>query len=369
MRTVLSLYIASLKEFVRDRMTIFWTLAFPILFIVLFGIIFSAGSTTYSMAIVNEDTGTLGATLVQTFKDERSGSSNIFKVQTYNTENDAVNALKAGKQDIVLVVPSDLSDSAFSPTAQATVQVFYDPSKSASAQIELGLVQGAISGFAAQHLQSVPKLSAVPQSITTHNLTAIDFLIPGILAMSLMQLGLFGTAPPLVSLRQDGVLRRLGATPLPRWTLMASQVLLRLTIGLTQTAVIIGLGVAAFNMHVEGNWLALLGIVLLGALAFVGMGYLIAAFARTVEAASGITSAVNFPMMFLSGIFFPIASLVGVPVLAIIIKVLPLTYLGDALRQITVQGAPDFPLTVDIAVLAGWFIVCSLLAIRFFRWE
>jgi ABC-2 type transport system permease protein len=73
--------------------------------------------------------------------------------------------------------------------------------------------------------------------------------------------------------------------------------------------------------------------------------------------------------MFLSGIFFPIASLVSVLVLAVIIKLLPLTYLGDALRQITFEGAPDFPLVLDIAVLTGWFIVCSLLAIRFFRWQ
>ncbi len=368
MSMVFSLYIASLKEFVRDRMTIFWTLAFPILFIVLFGIIFSVGSTTYNIAIVNADTGSLGSTLVQTFKDEKSGKAHLFSVQTFNTQDDALNSLKAGKQDLVLVIPSNLSDNAASPIP-TTLSVFYDPTKSASAQIGLGLVQGIITGFAAQHLHSIPKLSAVPQSISTHNLSAIDFLIPGILAMSLMQLGLFGTAPAIVSLRQDGVLRRLGATPLPRWALLVSQVLMRLTIGFVQTALIIGLGVAAFNMHVVGNWFALIGIVLLGALAFVGMGYLIAAFARTVDAASGITSAVNFPMMFLSGIFFPVASLFGIPVLAIIIKIMPLTYLGDALRQIIVQGAPDFPLTVDIAVLAGWFIVCSLIAIRFFRWE
>lgn len=368
MSTVLTLYRASLKEFVRDRAALFWTLAFPILFIVLFGIIFKAGSSTYNIGIVNSDAGGVGQGLVQTFKDSKSGDANVFKVQTYGTQDDAVAALKAGKQDLVLVIPASLSETATSPQP-ATVDVFYDPSHSTSAQIELGLVQGIITQYAAEHLQSVPKLSAVPQSIQTHNLSAIDFLVPGILAMSLMQLGLFGTAPALVSLRQDGVLRRLGATPLPRWMLLASQVLLRLTIGLTQTALIIGLGVAAFDMHIEGNWLALLGLVLLGAVAFIGMGYLIASLARSVESASGITSAVNFPMMFLSGIFFPIASLAGVPVLAIIIKLLPLTYLGDALRQITVQGAPDFPLALDIGVLAAWAIVCGLLSARLFKWE
>ena len=102
---------------------------------------------------------------------------------------------------------------------------------------------------------------------------------------------------------------------------------------------------------------------------FVGIGYFIASIARTVESASGITSAINFPMMFLSGIFFPIASLASVPILALIIKIMPLTYLGDALRQIAVQGVPNFPIWTDIAVLAGWFIVCAALSIRLFKWE
>lgn len=368
MSTVLNLYVASLKEFVRDRMTIFWTLAFPVLFIVMFGVIFSLGSTTYDLAVVNNDTGSVGQQLVQTFEDQKSGKNAVFKVTSYTTQDDALNALKTGKRDLVLVIPADFSDTANSP-APASVTLYFDQTQGASASMKLSIVQGVTTTFAAHNLHSIPKLNAIPQPIATHNLSAIDFLVPGILAMSLMQLGLFGTAPPLVSLRQDGVLRRLGATPIPRSALLASQVLMRLTIGLAQTALIIGLGVGFFDMHMEGNWLSLLGIVLLGALTFVGIGYLIASVAKTVEAASGISSGVNFPMMFLSGIFFPIASLASVPVLAIIVKILPLTYLGDALRQITVQGVPTFPLAVDLAVLAGWFVVCSLLSIRLFKWE
>src|SRR5262245_38587170 len=368
MATVLSLYVASIKEFVRDRMTIFWTLAFPILFIVMFGVIFSASSTSYDLNLVNNDTGPLGEQLVETFQNGFPGPKSIFHVKTYASQDAAVNALKQGKGDLVLVIPAGLSDAANSPQP-ASVNVFYDASQSASAQIKLGTIQGYIAAFAGARLHAVPKLSAQAQTINTHTLNAIDFLVPGILAMSLMQLGLFGTAPPLVSLRQDGVLRRLGATPLPRWKLLTSQVLLRLSIGLVQTGLIIGLGVAAFNMHMEGNWLVLLGLVILGALTFVGLGYFIAAISRTVESASGISSGVNFPMMFLSGIFFPIASLASVPVLAVIIRILPLTYLGDALRQVTVQGAPEFPLWVDVAVLGGWFMVCALLSVRFFKWE
>ena len=137
--------------------------------------------------------------------------------------------------------------------------------------------------------------------------------MPGILAMSLMQLGLFATATPLVSLREEGVLRRLGATPLPRWQLISGQLLMRLTIGMAQAVLIVGISVAAFNVRVQGNFLALAGLTLLGALTFIGMGYLIAALARSVESAGGISSAINFPMMFLSGIFFPLAFLPAFP--------------------------------------------------------
>jgi ABC-2 type transport system permease protein len=366
--TVLALYIASVKEFVRDRMAIFWTMAFPVLFIVLFGVIFNAPSSSYDIGIVNNDTGSVGQQFIKTFTDAKSGSSNLFKITTYTSNDAALADLRAGKHDMIVDLPSSLS-SAASQNIPAQISVYYDPSKSTSAQIELGVVQGVTSSFAAQYLHAVPILNVQAQSIQTHNLTYIAFLVPGILAMSLMQLGLFGTAPALVSLRQDGVLRRLGATPLPRWKLLISQVLMRLTVGVVQTALIIGIGIAWFNVQVEGSWLALTGVVLLGALTFVGIGYLIASISRTVEAASGISSGVNFPMMFLSGIFFPIASLVSVPVLAVLIKIMPLTYLGDALRQIAVQGVPTFPLAVDVAVLAGWFIVCAALSVRFFKWE
>jgi ABC-2 type transport system permease protein len=368
MATVLALYFANVKEFVRDRAALFWTLAFPIIFIVLFGVIFNAPSSSYDIGIVNNDTGSVSQQFVQTFTQAKSGSSNLFKVKTYTSQDAALADLRAGKHDMIITLPANLSSDA-SGNIPAQISVYYDPSKSTSAQIELSVVQGVTTGFAAQYLHAVPILSVQAQSIQTHNLTYIAFLVPGILAMSLMQLGLFGTAPAIVSLRQDGVLRRLGATPLPRWQLLVSQVLLRLTVGIVQTALIIWLGVALFNVQVEGNWLALAGIVLLGALTFVGIGYFIASLAKTVEAASGISSGINFPMMFLSGVFFPVASLASVPVLAVVLKVLPLTYLADALRQITVQGVPDFPLSLDVAVLAGWFLVCALLSVRLFKWE
>jgi ABC-2 type transport system permease protein len=203
--------------------------------------------------------------------------------------------------------------------------------------------------------------------ITGNNLGQIDFLLPGILAMSLMQLGLFATAPALVQLRETQVLRRIGATPLPRITLLAAQVLHRLTIGAVQTFLILIIGALAFKVSIVGSLPLLAGFVLLGALMFVALGYLISGLARTQDSVTGITQLLNFPMMFLSGVFFPVDLVPGW--LRPVVSLLPLTYLADALRQVMVGATPAYSLGFDFAVLAGWLLICALLAVRFFKWE
>ncbi|HEY7849308.1 MAG TPA: ABC transporter permease [Ktedonobacterales bacterium] len=363
MSTVLSLYVANMKEFIRDRAALFWTFAFPIFFIVIFGLIFSgSGSPSYTVGLVNEDGGPVGSTLANTFGHDVKG----FNVKTGTFDNE-LSALKQGNIDLLIVLPAGLSQTvAAGHTAQ--VQMYLDPSKNPTdAQIQQTIVARVLDVYNQQVIRTAPPLALATNNITSHTLSSIDYLMPGILAMSLMQLGLFATATPLVSLRQEGVLRRLGATPLPRWQLILGQVLMRLTIGMVQAALIIGISVAAFHVQIQGNYLALAALTLLGAVTFIGMGYLIAALAKTVESASGISSAINFPMMFLSGVFFPLALLPAF--LAPVVRAMPLTYLADAFRQITTGGVPDFPMWIDIAVLGGWAVVCVALASRFFKWE
>ena len=159
--------------------------------------------------------------------------------------------------------------------------------------------------------------------------------------MALMQLGIFA-AIPLVQQREKLILKRLGATPLPRWTLVGSNIIMRLLIAGAQTVLILGIGAAVFGVQIVGSWPMIAGFVVLGALAFTSIGYVIASFARTEEAANGMTSVVQFPLMFLSGIFFPIEFMPEW--LRAVATFMPLTYLGDALRQTMVGGAPFAPL-------------------------
>ena len=184
--------------------------------------------------------------------------------------------------------------------------------------------------------------------------------------MSIMQLGIFA-AIPLVADREKLILKRLAATPLRRWQLVGSNVVMRLLLAAVQVVIIVGVGTVLFGVETAGNLLLTAFFVVLGALAFLALGYVIASFTKTEEAANGVTQVVQFPMMFLSGIFFQIDQMPAY--LQAIARLIPLTYLADALRQVMVGGAPFAPLPVDALVLGGWLVVCFGIAARFFKWQ
>jgi ABC-2 type transport system permease protein len=365
MRSLLPLTAANLRSFVRDRAALFWTLAFPVVFVVLFGTIFSGGSTSYELGWVDED-GTPAAVALRTaFVD------NAPVELTEAGLDDARAEMQAGDLDGIVVVPKGLAAAiaaaqAGQPGPPVAVTVITDPSRSTTSQTVVQITSSLVMAANLQASGAVPVLTIASESLQTNQLNAVSFFVPSILAMALMQLGVFA-AIPLVQQREKLILKRLSATPLPRWTLVGSNVIVRLLIGAAQTVIILAIGIALLGVEIDGNPLLIGGFVALGALTFTSIGYVIASFARTEEAANGITSIVQFPLMFLSGIFFPLE--VMPEWLRGVATFMPLTYLGDALRQTMVGGTPFAPLEVDALVLAGWLVVTLGISARFFRWQ
>ena len=195
----------------------------------------------------------------------------------------------------------------------------------------------------------------------------INIYLPNMLGIALFWLGLFGTAMPLVQQRESQVLRRLSVTPLTPSALLAAHVAWRVTVGLLQAALFLAVGYLGFGVGIAGNKLLFVGAVTVGTLVFVSMGCFLAGLASSSEGVSAVVQIVNFPMMMLSG------SLVAVEMLPAffkpVVSAMPLTYLGDALRQIMVGAAPLYSLGLDFAVLGGWLVVLLVLAARFWRWE
>ncbi len=367
MRALTTLTLANIRSFVRDRAAIFWTLAFPILFVVLFGSIFSGnGPSSFDLGWVDGD-GTPGATQLRS-AFERTG---IIELADGSRE-DLLQQMREGDLDAVVVVPRGVGEALMAAASGAplpepvSLVVFTD----ASQQTQSTTVQQIVGQVVAATNQALsgrpPVLGLVNEPLQTEEIGAAAYFVPSILAMALMQLGVFA-AIPLVEQREKLILKRLGATPLRRWTLVTSNIAMRLLIALVQSVLIVGIGAVLFDVTITGSLALMAAFVVLGSVTFISIGYVIASFARTEESANALTSIVQFPLMFLSGIFFPIDFMPDF--LQPVAAVMPLTYLGDALRQVMVGGAPFAPLPVDALVLGGWLVGSFAISARFFRWQ
>ncbi len=368
MQALIQLSIANVRSFLRDRAAMFWTFAFPLIFVVLFGLIFQGGNTNLRIAWVDLD-GSAGPSSSLTLRSAFASVNGV--TLTDSSLPDATNLMKTGKVDAILEVPkgygallTKAQEASSAPAAPAQLTVYTDPTQATTG----GIVQQVVAGVLGEvNLGGRPPIvEAQVATIQTQNLNLISYLVPSILGMALMQLGVFA-AIPLVADRQKMILKRLSATPLHRWQLVGSNIVMRLIIGIIQTIIIVSVGTAMFGMQMTGSLLLLATLVVLGALAFISLGYVIASFAPTEDAANGMTSVVQFPLMFLSGTFFVIGQMPQP--LQVVARFLPLTYLSDALRQVMVNGTAFSPLWVCFAVLVGWTAVCFGVSARFFKWQ
>ena len=364
MTALFALTVANIKSYVRDRAALFWTLAFPLIFIFMFGFIFQGGGgSELNLGWVDAD-GTPASTQL---RDAFTASGAVKLVET--SEDDALAQMRNGKVDSIIVVQKGYgatvaAGAAGTGGAPAAITVYTDPSRSnltASVYQVVGSVLGVVN------LGGRPPI-VVPEAktIQTENLNFISYFVPSMLGLSVMQVGIFA-AIPLVADREKLILKRLAATPLRRWQLVGSNVLMRLLIALVQAVIIVGVGVLAFGVHITGSLPLVVGFVALGSMAFLALGYVVASFAGTEDSANGMTSVIQFPMMFLSGTFFPIDQMPDV--LRTIARIIPLTYLSDALRQVMVGGAAFAPLWLCVVVLVGWLVACFGVAAVKFRWQ
>jgi ABC-2 type transport system permease protein len=354
------LTIANIKSFTRDRAALFWTLAFPLIFVVLFGSIFTGGNDERTLGYADQDGSPASQQLATTFE-----SANDVHLET-GSQDELLAKMKDGQVSAVIVVPQGFGQTVAAKTAPATVTVYTDPSQSAADGATRQLVGFVLSVVNQQASGVPPAVQPTFEAIQTNDLSFISYLVPSILGMSLMQVGIFA-AIPLVADRQKLILKRLQATPLRRWQLVGSNVLMRLLIAVVQTIIIVGVGATFYGVEIAGSWLGISALIILGSLTFIALGYVIASFAATEDAANAMTSAVQFPLMFLSGTFFPINAMPDA--LKAVARLLPLTYLNDALRQVMVDGTPFAPLWFCVAFLVAWLAGCLVIAARWFKWQ
>lgn len=362
MRQILGYTLYLLRAYRRDMVALFFGFLFPLIFMGLFGILNFGAFGHVSMGVVDNAKNA----------DSQAFIAGLQKVETLQIAmgSDAAeqDALLKGDRDIVLVIPADFRIAPARPGAAAPqLTIFENRGKGEQVAVGEAILNQVVDQMSFAVTQTAPILTMTRQPVQGRNLGYIDFLTPGILGMTIMQLGVSSVMFAFVIDRQRGVIRRIMATPLSRRNYMAAHVLERLILALLQVLVLLAVAVFGFKATIIGSiWLVLL-LVVLGSALFLCLGFAMSSFVTTENQAPAVMQLATLPQMFLSGVFF---SRDVVPAfLKPVSDLLPLTYLNDALRQVTTAGASLADVQGDLLGMVAWSAVLFVIAFRFFRLE
>ena len=233
------------------------------------------------------------------------------------------------------------------------------------------LVEGAIHSLVIK-LRSdgqpvLPEQLVTSEVIETPVVDYFDTVLLGLLGLGIMTNSIISIAVRISTYRNQAVLKRLLATPLPVWKFFAGEVIAHLLLAMAQALIILAVGVFVFGGDIHGNLGWVLLIVLLGTVVFLNIGFILSAWARSPAAASGMGNAVALPMMFLAGTFFSTATLPWL--LPYAAQALPLTPMLDALREVAINSAPLWETWPQLASMGIWAVATALVAVRVFRFS
>lgn len=330
-----------IRTFLREPEALFWTFLFPILMAIGLGIAFGGDADVAVPVVVIE--GSAADAHLPALQ-----ASDDLEV-TRMAPAAAAEALRRGEVDL-LVGGSD------------SVVFRFDPTRAESRTARL-LVDEAIQMGAGATRPVAVAVDPERQPGSRY----IDWVIPGLIGLNLMSTGLWGIGFGIVNMRQKKQLKRLVATPMRRGDFLASQMLARLAFLLLEVPPLVLFAWLVFRVEVEGSWLDLGIIVLLGTLTFAALGLLASSRARTVEGVSGIMNVIMLPMFILSGVFFSASRFPDA--IQPFIQLLPLTALNDAMRAVYNEGRPLLDVSWELLILVVWTGLSALLALRLFRWR
>jgi len=355
MRLKWKLVIASTKMLFRQKEAIIWSIIFPLFMMTLFGFAKFGGVGHIDLGIVNE-AGNSGTRLIEALK----------KVDAIAVKEGQKNAekreLERGERDVVLIIPPDIDLS-----VGGTLTLLTNIAKPQEGQLGSLIVQRVMDEITLERTSVPNRLLVVTQEMAGRNLTYVDFLVPGILAMAIMQLGIFGVAFNFVSLKKRGILRRLWVTPINPNDFILAQVVTRLVLVMLQIVVMVALGVIAFDLHFIGSFVDMFVVGLIGAVVFLAIGFALAGISKSEDQVAPLANVISLPMMALSGVFFSRAALPGF--VHTITGYFPLTYLADGMRSIAIDGASLPEIFPQLLGLVIWSVIACFLAIKMFRWE
>jgi ABC-2 type transport system permease protein len=371
-----------LMELFRNKLGLIMLVLMPIFMMSMVGFIYPSDTSIshVSIALVNEDMGDGSAKLI-TALEAMNNSTEMMTITNASNFDEVRDMIQRGEVEGGIIIASNFTSSLMSGK-QGTITIVTDqsnPQTSTLLQIALKEVFEQMGTWLAQ--QNVQGLSPAvnannslaivkPYGVQTEgaisgHFSYFDFIAPGIMAMTVMMSVMTGLPAAISHEREVGTLDGMMVAPINRLAIILGKTLAQTARGLLQGLLILTLAVALFGVTIHGSILLVFALLLLGVFSFVGLGVVITSFAKDQETAMMIMMTLMFPMMFLSGVFFPVQQMPWY--MQSISKALPLTYAATALRKVMVLGAGVPMITTELAVLIGFGVVMTIIAVPVFR--
>lgn len=361
--TVLTLGQAFIRRFSRDPVALFFTFLFPLLFLFVFGSLFRNTNISFDIAVINHSQTEFAKKFEEKLIKDKS-----FKIKAGITSiEDGKEKMGRGEIDSLVEFPESFGVLNDKNIPTGDLVAYYDEANPQSGQTVASVMQGVLDGINADLTKNVDPLHVRQEPIKTSNLSQFDYTFSGLLGFSILSLGIFGLANGFPADKKNGVLRRLRATPLTASQLVLSTLMNYAVVGLASLVLMFIVGLTVFDFDMRGDYLSLIVFALFGIIVMFGFGLAIGGWAKNENQSAPLSNLVAFPLMFLSGIFFP--RFLMPEWLQGITNYLPLAPIVDGLRYITTEGQTIMQLGPELLIMAAWTIVIYVLAFKIFRWE
>lgn len=335
---------ARLREFLREPAAVFWVYGFPMIMIVTLGTAFrSQPIEAIKVSVIASSADHPTAAALQ--QNER------FQV-TAVSEEAATLGLRTGKTDLV-IKPSD---------SAGDLEFRFDPTRPGSV-----LARDAANDALQRSAGRIDPIETQNTLITEPGSRYVDFLVPGLIGMSLMGGGMWGVGFAIVDMRIRKLLKRFLATPMRRSDFLLGMMISRLLFMIPEFVLLLAFARVAFGVQSAGGYASVIVLILLGAIQFAGIGLLVASRASTIETVSGLMNLVMLPMWIFGGIFFSAERFPAIT--QPIIQLLPISPLISSLRAVMLEGASLLDLGPQLGLMALWSTLTFAIALRIFRWQ
>lgn len=377
-----------LMELFRNRLGLVLLVVMPLFMMIMVGFIYPTNGVNISnmpIAVVNEDSGFNSSAIPsQTFIMALQGinnQANMMTLKNASSMSEIKDLIQRGELSGGIVIPSNFSQCMYTGQ-QGTIIIVTDQSNPQISATIQGVLTSVFDNMgtlmAQQNVQMInPTLNATnalavvqPYNVQTEgvvpgNPSYFDFIAPGIMAMTVMMSVMTGLPVAISQEKEIGTMDGMMVAPVNRLSILLGKTIAQTIRGLIQGVIILALAVGIFGVTIQGNILLVFGLLLLGVFSFVGLGIVITSFTKDQETAQMLMMTLMFPMMFLSGIFFPVQQMPWF--MQSISKVLPLTYASDALRKVMVLGAGIPQISTELIILVGFGVVMIAIALPVFK--